>query len=61
MKFNYSEFYFNNDRSSYLDKVEMKVYRIQNNSIAYIVLKHKTLTSTKYYVYMYSKNVVIKE
>lgn len=59
LKFNYDEFYFDNDRSAYLDKVEMEVFRNEKIGIIFIWVKHKTILGTKYYKYMFQVNIRI--
>ncbi|MCX7880485.1 MAG: hypothetical protein N2517_07465 [Ignavibacteria bacterium] len=51
LKFNYPEFYFNDDKSSYLDEIEMEVYNVENYGIIYIKLRHKKIVSNKTFIY----------
>ncbi len=58
-KYNYSEFYFDNDRSAYIDKVEMKVYYLNKIGILWLWIKHKTLFGTKTYQYYFRDIIYI--
>ncbi|QLH54859.1 MAG: hypothetical protein CH6_4255 [Candidatus Kapaibacterium sp.] len=58
-KYNYSEFYFNNNRSTYIDKIEMKVYYLNKIGIIWLWVKHKTLTNVKTYQYWFDVNVQV--
>ncbi len=55
--YNYSEFYFDNDRSCYFDKVEMKVYYLNQIGIIWIWVKHKTLTKVRTYQFLFLYNL----
>lgn len=57
---NYDEFYFDDDRSSYIDKVEMKVFVGEKVGITSIWIKHKTIARSRTYVYKLKKNYTIK-
>jgi len=55
--YNYDEFYFDNDRSAYLDKVEMHVYAAEPHGLLLIWIKHRTVNDVKTYMYRYSKSL----
>lgn len=52
-----SEFYFDNNRSSYIDKVVMEVYYAEPIGIFSIWIKHRTLFITKNYKFIYDKRI----
>ncbi len=56
----YDEFYFDNDRSSYIDKVEMKVFVGEKVGITSIWIKHKTIFGVRTYIYKLKLNYSIK-
>lgn len=55
----YEEFYFDNNRSSYLDKVVMKVYCAEPLGILWVWVKHKTLWRERTYLYQFKYNLKI--
>lgn len=57
---NYDEFYFDGDRSSYIDKVEMRVFVGEKVGITSIWVKHKTLWRVRTYIYKLMRNYSIK-
>lgn len=57
LRFNYSEFYYNNDKSAYQDKVEMKVYYVNKIGIIWLWVKHKTLSKVRTYQYWFKYNM----
>ncbi|MFN3305762.1 MAG: hypothetical protein ACK42Z_01105 [Candidatus Kapaibacteriota bacterium] len=55
----YDEFYFDNNRSSFVDKVVMKVYCAEPFGILWIWVKHKTLLNQRTYLYQFKYNLRI--